>query len=256
MKQELHLTYTGHSTVLLEVDGVRLLTDPLLRRRVAHLGRIVEAPNVSDWHIDAVLISHLHYDHLDFPSLRLLGRHTRLIVPRGTRSFLRRRGFRNVTEMKRYDQVRIGGVTITATPANHAGGRPFIGPSAQSLGYLIRGSYEIYFAGDTDLFPEMAELGENLDVALLPVWGYGPTLGPGHLDPFRAAQSLLHLAPRVAVPIHWGTYAPLGMKWLRPHFLGRPPRLFARHAEKLAPDVDVRILRPGESAPVELPPII
>lgn len=243
----LNLTYTGHSTVLIEMDGMRVLTDPLLRRRVAHLGRLVETPNLSDAMVDAVLISHMHWDHLDLPSLRMLGMDTPLIVPRNAAKYLQKKGFRNIHEIGRYEDIRVGDLTIMATPAEHSGNSPFFGPSVDSLGYMIRGSQEIYFAGDTDLFPEMETLSNEIDVALLPVWGYGPTLGAGHLDPYRAAKSLPCVDPSVAVPIHWGTYCPIGMMWMQMPFLHAPPRIFAKHAREMAPKVDIKILEPGES---------
>ena len=143
---------------MIELDGVRLLTDPLLRRRVAHLGRLVDSPNLNGAQLDAVLISHMHWDHLDLPSLRLLGYDTHLIVPRGAANYLIKKGFRRVEEIGRYETTRVGKVTIMATPADHPGNRPFFGPTVESLGYLIKGSQEIYFAGDTDLFPEMETL--------------------------------------------------------------------------------------------------
>jgi L-ascorbate metabolism protein UlaG (beta-lactamase superfamily) len=232
---------------MIEMDGIRLLTDPLLRSRVAHLGRLVDAPNFNGSRMDAVLISHMHWDHLDLPSLRLLGYDTHLIVPRRAAKYLKKKGFRNVEEIGRYEQTKVGGVTIMATPAEHPGSSPFFGPTVESLGYLIKGSQEVYFAGDTDLFPEMETLSAAIDVALLPVWGYGPTLGAGHLDPYRAAKSLSSVDPRVAVPIHWGTYCPIGMLWMHMAFLRYPPRMFEEHARIMAPDVDIRILEPGQS---------
>ena len=232
---------------MIEMDGIRLLTDPLLRSRVAHLGRLVDAPNFNGSRMDAVLISHMHWDHLDLPSLRLLGFDTHLIVPRGAAKYLKKKGFRNVEEIGRFEQTNVGGLSIMATPAEHPGGSPFFGPTVDSLGYLIKGSQEVYFAGDTDLFPEMETLSAAIDVALLPVWGYGPTLGAGHLDPFRAAKSLSSVDPRVAVPIHWGTYCPIGMVWMHMAFLRYPPRMFEEHARIMAPDVDIRILEPGQS---------
>ncbi|HUS69324.1 MAG TPA: MBL fold metallo-hydrolase [Anaerolineae bacterium] len=113
------------------------------------------------------------------------------------------------------------------------------------MGFLIRGGYQIYFGGDTDLFPEIRDLGNDLDVALLPISGWGLTLGAGHVDPLRAAQSLIHLCPRTAIPIHWGTCRPIGFRWMGLPYLSRPPRDFAGHAADLAPDVDVCILEPG-----------
>jgi len=90
----------------------------------------------------------------------------------------------------------------------------------------------------------------NLDVALLPVWGWGPNLGPGHLDPYRAALALQLLKPRLAIPIHWGTLYPLGFIPSWAGFLRDPPHRFAWFAERLAPEVQVLILQPGESKEV------
>jgi L-ascorbate metabolism protein UlaG (beta-lactamase superfamily) len=113
------------------------------------------------------------------------------------------------------------------------------------VGYVFHGDSAVYFAGDTDLFPEMSDIHGALDVALLPVWGWGPTLGHGHLTPKRAAESLAMLRPRAAIPIHWGTFAPLGLGWLRPRFLTAPPHEFASHASDVAPDVKVHVVHPG-----------
>jgi L-ascorbate metabolism protein UlaG (beta-lactamase superfamily) len=241
------LTYVGHSTVLIEMDGVRLMTDPVLRKRVGHLYRQVGLSSAFRRPVDAVLISHLHWDHLDLPSLRQLGRHSRLIVPRGAANYMKLQGFRRVRELGWGETVDVGGVQVTATPAFHSGERHPLGPAADCQGYMIVGQHQVYFAGDTDVFPGMADLSPALDVALLPVWGWGPTLGEGHMDPLRAAQSLAHLDPRVAVPIHWGTYCPIGMGWMHPDFLSRPPREFADLSADLAPGVDVQILQPGQS---------
>lgn len=240
------LTYVGHATVLIETDGTRLLTDPVLRDHVAHLRRYGPPPDFSQLgRLDAVLISHLHLDHLDIPSLALLGRVTRVIVPAGAASLLQRRDFRVVEEISPGESTSVGTLTVTATPASHSGFRPPIGPTASALGFLVDGSRRVYFAGDTNLFPQMADLAADLDVALLPIWGWGRSLGPGHLDPERAAESLTLLRPRVAVPIHWGTFASLAPRRLPPDFLTSPPQTFKELAARVAPDVDVKILLPG-----------
>jgi L-ascorbate metabolism protein UlaG (beta-lactamase superfamily) len=140
----------------------------------------------------------------------------------------------------------VGPVSVQATYAVHAGRRPPFGPTADAIGFLIDGAYRIYFAGDTDLFPDMVTVGSDLDLALLPVWGWGPTLGTGHMDPERAAEALTLLQPRMAVPIHWGTLHPMGMGWWQPNFLTSPPHRFAERARTLAPAVDVQIVAPGQ----------
>jgi L-ascorbate metabolism protein UlaG (beta-lactamase superfamily) len=238
----LTLTWLGHSTVVIEVDDVRLVTDPLLRKRIFHLRRSVEAPqHLMD--VDVVLVSHVHWDHLDFPSLRRVGLDVRVVVPRGAGKLVARRGFRNVTELQAGEFTTVGRVDVRATRAEHDMNHRFRRANAPALGYVIAGSAHVYFAGDTDLFEGMSEIGPGLDVALLPISGWGPKLPAGHLDPKGAAEALRHLRPRHAVPIHWGTYAPL---------FGRGPESdpagdFLRYAAELAPDVDVRVIAPGDS---------
>lgn len=239
------ITWLGHSAVLLELDGVRLLTDPVLRKRVAHLRRV--APNagfrvLED--LDAALVSHLHYDHLDVPSLERLGRSQRLVVPRGAGSVLRRHHFWRVAELGVGDELSVGPLVVRATHAEHDGRRRPFGAKAPAVGYLIQGSINVYFAGDTDLFDGMDVLAPGLDVALLPIAGWGPRIPAGHLDPFRAARALVRLRPRCAVPIHWGTYRRIGMD-RDPAALRAPVDAFVEFAHELAPEVDVRPLAVG-----------
>jgi len=246
MNSCLSITYVGHATCLVEMDGVRVLTDPILRNRVGHIRRQARAVGaLGDEHIDAVTISHLHLDHLDLPSLRRIDRATRIIVPAGGVDLLAREGFREIEAVRAGDRTSVGSVSVTVTRAEHRGQRFPFGPEADAVGYLLQGKESVYFAGDTDIFPEMSAIHGDLDVALLPVWGWGPTLGQGHLTPRRAAEALRMLRPRMAIPIHWGTFAPLGLGWLRPRFLFTPPYDFASHAGSLAPDVKVCVVHPG-----------
>ena len=243
---ELRLTRLGHSTLRIELDGTVLMTDPVLRRRVMHLQRAAPvAPELYEG-VDAVLISHAHYDHLDVPSLRKIGRAARMILPRGGRGFLRRRAFGDAVQLSEDEETTIGEVRVRAVFADHPNMRASPIALSPALGYVVSGSHSVYFAGDTDLFPEMGRLAPDLDVALLPVAGWGDSLGAGHLGPFEAAQAAAILRPRVAIPIHWGTYTPMH----RQKAAGArddPATEFVRHASDLAPDVDVRVLELGES---------
>ena len=241
------ITYVGHATLYLELDGVRLLTDPLLTARVGHLARTSPPPDMTGWDVDAILISHLHVDHLHLPSLRRLAAGRQLLAPRGAAGFLTRHGFGPVEEMDAGEVFTLKGIDIEATPANHPDRRIPGRPRTRALGYVVHARRHVYFAGDTDLFQGMASIGEKLDVALLPVWGWGPTLGVGHLDPFRAAQALDILQPSLAVPIHWGTYFPVGLRAFLPRLLHRPPRAFADYAAHMAPATRVRLLEPGQT---------
>jgi L-ascorbate metabolism protein UlaG (beta-lactamase superfamily) len=240
VSEELVLDFVGHSCLLIELDGVRIATDPVTRARVGPLQRMVPVPDprrLDD--LDVVLISHLHWDHLDVPSLRHLGRSVAIVVPAGAGDWLRSAGFGSVRELAVGESFEIRGVRIDGVPAYHSGFRPPAGPTAPAMGHVIRGSRTVYFAGDTDLFEQMAILpGPRIDVALIPVWGWGPTLGRGrHLDPERAAESLRLIRPRAAVPIHWGTYWPHSMSRVYPERRVEPPAAFAEHAADLAPDV-------------------
>jgi L-ascorbate metabolism protein UlaG (beta-lactamase superfamily) len=234
--------------VLIELDGVRFLTDPLLRKRMGHLWRVTSAPATAA-DVDAVLISHAHYDHLDLPSLRRLDRSCLVVVPRGARRLLSKQGFRRVVELDRGERVQVESVTVAATRAEHDGRRSPFGIAPPALGFVLSGSGRVYFAGDTDLFEGMRELSPDLDVALLPVAGWGPRLPPGHLDARRAAQALALLRPRVAIPIHWGTYRRIGLG-RDPSVLREPAETFVREAAELAPGVNVCVLEPGGSLEV------
>jgi L-ascorbate metabolism protein UlaG (beta-lactamase superfamily) len=241
------LTWVGHATVLLELGGARLLTDPLLRTRLGHLRRHGARPDprVTEG-IDAVLVSHVHLDHLDVRSLRSVARGARVIGPEGAGRLLGRIGFARVDEVVPGDRITIAEATITALPAVHDARRRPLGATVATLGYEIAGAQRVYFAGDTELFDGMRDMAGRFDVALLPVWGWGPSLGPGHMDPLSAARAVAILRPAVAVPIHWGTFFPVGLEALRGSALVEPPRVFARHVAELAPEVEVRVLAPGD----------
>jgi L-ascorbate metabolism protein UlaG (beta-lactamase superfamily) len=236
------LTWLGHSTVVIDLEGMRVVTDPVLRARIWHLrrDRSVAAEALDD--LDAILISHTHFDHLDLRSLDRLDRGLPVVTPRGAGRLVRRRGFERVVELDAGEELPLGAVRIRATHAEHESSRGPFSADAPSLGYVVEDGARIYFAGDTELFPEMGNIGP-VDVALLPVAGWGPRLGAGHLDPAQAAEALRLLRPKAALPIHWGTLRRVFAE--RPD--DRPAREFVRIAHEVAPEVDVRVLSIGET---------
>ena len=258
------LHYLGHSTVRVEMAGSTVLTDPLLTATVGPLRRVLPPPPASAWAgVDLVLVSHLHGDHLHLRSLRMLGPGVRVVVPRGAGAWLRRRGVHRVDELAPGESLTHGRLRVTAVPARHSGHRwgPRLtsGPDTAAVGHLVEGDGgTVYACGDTDLFDGMTRIGDRgVDVALVPVWGWGPTLGPGHLDPRRAAEAVARIRPRVAVPVHWGTLAVRGATTL-PGLAGRyrrllvePPRRFAAAVADRGLPTTVVVTDPGQ--PVVLP---
>ncbi len=252
-RKRARLTFLGHSTVLIEVDDLRILTDPVLRRGLGPVRRQVRAvlPELfAD--LDAVFISHGHHDHLDPPSLRRIPGRPTVIVPRGFGRTVAKIGLGPVEEVDPGDRLTIDQVHLEVVRAEHSGRREPLGPEGPALGCVVAGSRTVYFPGDTDVFPEMAALAGRLDAALLPVWGWGPTIGPGHMNPERAAEAAAILRPRLAVPIHFGTFYPAGLRRVAPAPFETPGSAFLEAAARLAPDIPVRILAPGET--IDLPP--
>jgi L-ascorbate metabolism protein UlaG (beta-lactamase superfamily) len=239
------LTYIGHATVLVEIGELRLLTDPLLGAGILHVRRRVPVPAIEDLRgLDAILVSHAHRDHLDHHSLRLLAGECPVIVPTGCAALARRGGAHEVIELAEGESWSLGELVVEAVHAAHDGRRHPLGGPLAALGYLLDGPVRIYFAGDTDLFVAMSSLSGRVDVAMLPIWGWGPRVPAGHLDPARAAQAVALIEPRVAVPIHWGTLRAIGaQRGLDPV---APARAFAEAVSRVAPGTEVRILKPGE----------
>ena len=233
----LALDFIGRSSVV-ELDGVRLLTDPVTGGRVQPLRRVEPVPGRDRLRdIDAVLIAHLHCDHLDVPSLRDLGRDTAIFVPAGAGSWLRRIGFPDVRELAVGGSAEVWGLFVGAVLAVHSGHRPPFGPTAPPPGFVVRGSRSVCLRRQYGPARGDERTRRPIDVGLVPIWGWGPTPGRGlHLDPWRAAQSLRLIRPWAAMPIHWGTYWPRALGRVYPERLVEPAA-FIEYAAELAPDV-------------------
>ncbi len=242
------VNYLGHATMMFRFGEMNILTDPVLSDRVLHLKRrnfsgrkwIQGQPKP-----DIILLSHLHLDHLHIPSLKRLPRDAPLIVPRGSARWLGHVLCRQLIELSPGDEYTVGDVTIHVTFAEHGGNMPVIG---LAQGYLLEGERIVYFPGDTDVFPQMSELAnKNIDLALIPIWGWGPTLGAGHLNPKSAAEAVALLRPRHVIPIHWGSFRPIGPIWEMLSYLHTPGPKFNYYVKQMAPEAQIHFLESGET---------
>jgi L-ascorbate metabolism protein UlaG (beta-lactamase superfamily) len=234
------VTWLGHSTVLLEVDGARILADPVLRRTVGPLRRVGPYPSSSAWRaLDAVLLSHLHHDHADLPSLRMLGPDHRVLTSASNASWLRRRGLGGVAATEgAWTEVRPD-VAVSLVRADHRS-RPMPHRPNDSHGHLVRaGSGVVWVAGDTSLYDEMDQIpsavGGHVDLAVVPIGGWGPRLSNGHLDARDAARACALVRARYAVAVHWGTLHPPGLSRVPRGWMERPGPAFVAALEELAP---------------------
>lgn len=242
------VSYLGHATVMFHSRGKHILTDPVLSDRVLYLRR--RGFSARHWlnqqpRPDLILLSHLHLDHLHIPSLKRLPKEVPLIVPRGSGRWLSKVLCRPIVELSPGDTYQLDDVTIRVTYAEHGGNLPVIG---LAQGYLLQGDNVTYFPGDTDIFPQMTELAkESIDLALMPIWGWGPTLGAGHLDPESAAKAVALLQPKHVIPIHWASFRPIGPIWELFAYLRVPGPKFTYYIQRLAPETQVHFLEPGQT---------
>lgn len=203
----------GHSTVVLDVGGTRLLTDPLLGANAGVLRRRGPAPDPAAWAgTDVVLLSHLHHDHAEIASLRRLPG-VPVLTSASNARWLRRRGLLGVGPD---GWLSVGdGVEVRLTRADHHA-RPMPVRPNDANGHLVRGpGARVWVAGDTSLYPELSDLpglaGGPIDLAVVPVGGWGPRLSPGHLDAAGAARACAAVGARHAVAVHSGALYPPGV---------------------------------------------
>jgi len=253
----IRVRWLGHASVVLDVAGARLLTDPLLRRHAGLLRRRGDAPPVETWRdADAVLVSHLHHDHAELGSLHLLTGVPVVSAPTNAR-WMRRHGVPRAVGLPEgtwWSVPRRPEVRVLAVPAVH-GDRTMPHRPNAACGFVVRaGGLGLWFAGDTEPFPAMAAipalLGHSVDLALVPVGGWGPRLSGGHMDPVEAARACALVGARYAIRVHWGTlHAPVSRR-LPPGWMDRAGPAFAAALAREAPRCTALVLEPGESVDV------
>lgn len=247
----MRVTWLGHSSVVLDLDGARLVTDPLLRRHAGLLRRRTPPPDPAAWRdADAVLLSHLHHDHAELRSLAMLPGSAVLSSPANV-AWLRRKGVPRALPLGEGWTTVANGLEVRQVRADHRA-RPMPHRPNEAHGHLVRTpSAAVWVAGDTALHPEMAELaelaGRRIDVALVPVWGWGPRLAPGHLGPDAAARAVAMAGARYAIPVHWGTLHPPLISDVAGDWLESPGPRFAAAVEEHAAGTTPVVLRPGAS---------
>ncbi|MFI5618971.1 MBL fold metallo-hydrolase [Streptomyces sp. NPDC051567] len=214
------VTWAGHASWVLRTGGLTVLTDPVWSRRILGTPARMTPVGVGWAHlppVDAVVISHNHYDHLDAPTLKRLPRHTALFVPAGLARWCRRRGFTRVTELDWWESAELDGVRFDFVPAHHWSKRSLT-DTCRTLwgGWVLTDTRspaprKVYFAGDTGYGHWFGEIGRHhpgIDLALLPVGAYAPRwwLGDVHTDPEEAVRACLDLGARRMAPMHWATF--------------------------------------------------
>ncbi len=258
---DLRVTWFGHSSLLLEVDGARVLVDPVWGQHAAPAAvfgveRFYAPPLVLSAlpALDAVVISHDHYDHLDLPTVQALAdRVPRWVVPLGVGSHLEAWGVApgRITELDWWEETEVGDVRLVATPARHFSGRG-LGDRDATLwsGWAVVGpEHRVFYSGDTALTPAFNEVGERLgpfDITLIEAGGYDAAWADLHLGPEQAVAVHQMVRGELMIPVHWALFDLALHGWTEP---AERVRAAARRAE-----VDVAFPRPGESVTLDAIP--
>lgn len=261
---ECRATWLGHASFLLQIGGLNLLLDPVLSRRAspfANFGpaRFVDAPLTVEElpPIDAVLLSHDHYDHLDERTVIALterfGDRVKWLTPLAYREWFEKRGVQALVELDWWQAAQLGTIEITALPAQHWTRRGWSAFARLWCSFMIRRPhFAVYFCGDSGYCPAFREIGERFngcDVALLPIGAYEPRwfMRAAHMNPEEAVQTFIDLHAQLFVPMHWGTFRLTDEDMLEP-----PKRLRAAwHAANL-PEAQLKMLQHGETLLLEV----
>jgi L-ascorbate metabolism protein UlaG (beta-lactamase superfamily) len=213
----LAVTWWGHATATVEIGGLRIVTDPVLVDRLFHLRRYGVTPGPEARTADLILLSHLHGDHIHLRSLRQFSPTLPVLAPHGARRLLRRLGLADVRTVSPGEVVEVAGVRVEVLAATHDDRRsPLSQTRGAALGFRVEsGDRSFWFPGDTGLRDDMLDV-RPVDLALVPVGGWGPTLGPLHMDPDEAAVAVSRVGARWAVPVHWGTFWPVALSRITP----------------------------------------
>jgi N-acyl-phosphatidylethanolamine-hydrolysing phospholipase D len=253
------VTWIGHATLLVQLDGINILTDPHWgshaapfevggsRRLVPPGLRFEDLPQ-----IHAVVISHDHYDHLDLATVKRLAREhaPRFFVPLGLKPWLVQRGITDVVELDWWQAASLGPVTFVSTPAQHSSGRSLADQNSRLWSsWVVAGRHHrLLFGGDSGYYDGFKEIGRRygpLDLAILPIGGYSVYAGhhPNHMDPEEAVQAFEDLGAHLLVPMHWGTFE------LNREPFREPPDRLLHEAEARGIETDVAVLSPGQTIP-------
>lgn len=230
-KSGLRVTWLGHSTSLIEIEGVRILTDPVWSQRVSPIGNLgptrfyppqINLGDLPD--IDAVLISHDHYDHLDAPTIEAMKMWKNVfIVPLGVGAHLEYWGIdpSRIVELDWWQSTQLGAVTVNCTPARHASGRSVVDKDKTLWASysLVGKNKRLFFSGDTGLFPAMTEIGKRFgpfDLAMIEIGQYDRAWPDWHIGPEQAVTAVKMLQGRALLPMHWGLFKLAYHGWTEP----------------------------------------
>jgi L-ascorbate metabolism protein UlaG (beta-lactamase superfamily) len=260
----LRITWVGHSTSIVEIDGMRVLIDPVWSKYagptpVAGQRRFFAPPLALDElpEIDVVAISHDHYDHLDYPTIRRLAQtNAHFVAPLGVGAHLEAWGIaaERISELDWWEEQQLGALTFVATPARHFSGRGVLDlESTLWAGYVISGpKHRVYFSGDTAMFPGLREIGERLgpfDVTLIDSGGYNRHWADVHLGPEQAVQAHRMLRGKLMMPVHWGMFNLAMHGWTEP--IERVLVAASAHAVPVATPRLGQSFEPGASVPAD-----